>query len=115
MQGPGEKEEVFRKRINKLAREGAEFTRKSKSFPWDVKVTRRSKGTVQSDRWTGEASELSGSKLIAVLPVLGWWNQRKECELLEQPFSLIVTILAPGMDIYTPIQTALQIASEIET
>lgn len=115
MQGPRETEDAFRKRINKLAREGKKLTRKSESFPWNVKVTRRSKGTVQSDRWSGEASELSGSKLIAVMPVLGWWNRRKECELLEQPFSLIVTILAPGMDIYTPIQAALQVASEIAT
>ena len=37
-----------------------------------------------------------------MMPVVGWWTRRKECELLEQPFSLVVTILVPGMDIYTP-------------
>jgi hypothetical protein len=114
MQGPMETERAFRERINKLARGDTAPTRKTKSFPWELGVTRRSKGTVQSDRWMGEASMLAGSKLLAVVPVLGWWNRRAECQTLAQPFSLIISVVAEGMDIYTPIQAAISVPVEVE-
>ena len=63
------------------------------------------KGTVQSDRWTGKASMLAGSKLIAVVPVLGWWERRPEMLTREMPFSLIVSVVGDG--IYTAVQGEL--------
>lgn len=114
MQGPQETEDAFRKRINKLARRGQRRTSKAKSFPWDVGITRRSRGSVQSDRWRGAASWLAGAKLLAVTPALGWWDRRTELRTLAQPFSLIVSVVAVGMDIYTPIETAITLPIEVD-
>lgn len=117
MQGPAETDAAFITRINKLARGGSTKgkKRKTKTFPWDLKVTRRSRGTVQSDRWQGPASYLAGNKLLAVAPVLGWWERRPGLRELTMPFSLIVTVRAAGLDIYNPIRVAVESAIEITT
>ena len=82
---------------------------------WQIGIQRRARGTVQSDYLTVPAALLAGAKLVAVYPVLGWWDDRRETELEEQSFSLIVTITAPGRDVYTPIQIALaaELAAEV--
>ena len=102
MQGPHEREDVFLERINVLRRPiGPDGRRQkpdeSKSFAWDVGIQRRSRGTVQSDRWRGKMSELVGDKLIAVVPVLGWWDQRRPLRHQEMRFSLIVSVFGPGV------------------
>lgn len=115
MQGPQENEDAFRWRINKLVRDGAaKENPKTKSFKWTIGPDRRADGTVQSDRWVGPASYLAGSKLIAIVPVGGWWNQYKKFETKELPFSLIVTVRAEGLDVYTPISTALRPVVSVE-
>ncbi|NOY91361.1 MAG: S8 family peptidase [Deltaproteobacteria bacterium] len=113
MQGPAETEDAFRWRVNKKIREQFKL-KKRKGFPWTIGPKRRQRGTVQSDRWTGKASLLAGSKLFAVMPVIGWWDERKEFQERAQPFSLIVSVVAAGLDVYTPISVALEAsASEI--
>jgi hypothetical protein len=111
MQGPAESEGEFRRRINRLYRAGAESAAtQTKSFQWTIGKLRRSRGTVQSDRWIGSAALLGGSKWLAVYPVLGWWDQRRELQLQSMPFSLIVTVDVPhGTDIYTPIRLAVEV------
>ncbi len=113
MQGPQEDEQTFRYRINKRVRENVAEKLKGKSFKWDVGPERRARGTVQSDRWRGPASYLAGSKLIAVMPALGWWNRYAAFRTKELAFSLIVTVTTPGLDIYTPIELALKPAIEL--
>ena len=61
MQGPNESEVEFRQRINRLARTAGKKATWSGSFPWEVGIERRSRGTVQSDRWRGLASLLEES------------------------------------------------------
>jgi len=110
MQGPNETEAQFMERMNKLRRpklpKGQKY-KPAKGYKWDVGITRRSRGTVQSDRWTGAASVISEPKLIAVVPVLGWWEQRDILRTLSLPFSLIVTLRAKGLPIYAPIKAAV--------
>jgi hypothetical protein len=118
MQGPAETGAAFISRINKLARgerANAGAKKKAKTFDWDLRTTRRSRGTVQSDRWTGPASYLAGPKLLAVVPVLGWWERRPSLRELTMPFSLIVTVRADGLDIYNPIRVAVESEVEIRT
>jgi len=117
MQGPFESEPEFIERINDLHRpKGADGKRLKKqhkdSFDWDVGIQRRSRGTVQSDRWTGKASLLAGSKLVAVVPVLGWWDRRADMKNRIQPFSLIVSVFAD--DIYSEVEAALALPVVIE-
>lgn len=114
MQGPQEPEEAFLKRINALKRptdaDGKRLkVAKTKSFEWDVGIERRSRGTVQSDRWHGKMSALVGDKLIAIVPVLGWWDQRKSLKTQAMTFSLIVSVLGPG------VHAAIKPKVEVET
>lgn len=102
MQGPQESAEAFKQRINALLRPaGPDGKRqkipKTRSYRWEVGIERRSRGTVQSDRWHGKMSALVGDKLIAIFPVLGWWDQRKALRSQEMHFSLVVSVFGPGV------------------
>jgi hypothetical protein len=111
MQGPHESDDEFLQRINVLKRpkgpDGKVLKRPkgpdgkpvkvTKSFDWDIGIQLRSRGTVQSDRWRGKMSSLAGDKLIAIVPVLGWWDQRPTLKTLEMHFSLVVSVFGPGV------------------
>ncbi len=112
MQGPQESEDEFLQRINAKKRpNGSDGKRQKlvakKSFSWDVGIQPRSRGTVQSDRWRGKMSELVGDKLIAVVPVLGWWDQRRTMREQDMRFSLIVSVFGPG--VYASIKPYVEI------
>jgi len=117
MQGPQESEPYFLERINKsdrpLGADGRHLNAGpgTRSFSWDVGVQARGRGTVQSDRWRGPLSNLAGDKLIAVMPVYGWWNQRKALKYLEQRFALVASVSAPG--IYSAIQPLVEASVEV--
>jgi len=102
MQGPQESHDEFLQRINVLKRpkgpdgKPAKVSTK-KSFPWDVGIQLRSRGTVQSDRWRGKMSALVGDKFIAIVPVLGWWDQRRTLKTQDMRFSLTVSVFGPGV------------------
>ncbi len=108
MQGFQESEFQFMERINKLARGKATRESKTKPVSWQLGVRRRSRGTVQPDRWSGPASLLAGRKLIAVYPVLGWWDRRTELKSAEMPFSLIVTVRGPNVELYESVAAELE-------
>lgn len=107
-QGPTETDEEFHGRVNRLARSEDGKAPETKSFDWIIGKNRRGRGTVQSDRWVGPASLLAGSKAIAVYPVLGWWDARKLLEYESMKFSLIVSVVVDGLDIYTPIKNVIE-------
>jgi hypothetical protein len=102
MQGPQESDDEFLQRINVLKRpkgpdgKPVKVTTK-KSFDWDIGIQLRSRGTVQSDRWRGKMSALAGDKLIAIVPVLGWWDQRRNLKTQDMRFSLTVSVFGPGV------------------
>lgn len=119
MQGPQESPDEFYERVNELHRPEDQRgrrkrTSRSRGFDWDIGIQARSRGTVQSDRWRGPFSQLAGNKYVAVLPVLGWWDQRRELKTESMPFSLLVTIRGP--DVYGAIKPLvdLQVAQPIE-
>jgi hypothetical protein len=116
MQGPQESENEFLQRINllkcPLGLDGKRVKGSTKkSFDWDIGIKLRSRGTVQSDRWCGKMSELVGDKLIAIVPVLGWWDQRKSLRTQEMHFSLIVSVFGPG--VYTAIKPKIEAQTAI--
>ncbi len=124
MQGPQESEAEFLQRINVLKwpkdPDGKRMkVATTKSFDWDIGIQTRSRGTVQSDRWRGKMSAIVGNKLIAIVPVLGWWNQRRSLKTQEMPFSLVVSVFGPG--VYQAIKprveaaVAAAIASSLQT
>jgi hypothetical protein len=116
MQGPAETESQFRERINALMREVDDNGKtrrasKTKGFPWDIGPQRRARGTLQSDRWRGRISLLAGDKLIAVYPVLGWWDQNRDLRTESMNFSLVVTVTGPG--VYAAISPRLTVPAGI--
>ena len=115
MQGPQETADEFLQRINVLKRpKRADGKRQrvimTKSFPWDIGVQLRSRGTVQSDRWRGKMSALVGDKLIAIIPVLGWWDHRRQLKEQEMRFSLVVSVFGPG--VYAEIKPRVEVPVE---
>ncbi len=116
MQGPQESQDEFLQRINVLKRPKGSDGRpmkvaSKKPFPWDVGIQWRSRGTVQSDRWRGKMSALVGDKLIAIVPVLGWWDQRKHLKTQEMPFSLVVSVFGPG--VYAAIKPRIEAEAHV--
>jgi Subtilase family len=111
MQGPVESEEEFIRRINLLARDDG-YQRSSSSFPWTIGVQARSRGSVQSDRWVGPATDLAGQKLVAVYPVPGWWDGRTDREDAVVDYSLVVSIDvgSADVDLYSLIQSAISVS-----
>ncbi len=119
MQGPQESPDEFFERVNELHRPEVKKgrrrrTSRSRGFDWSIGILLRSRGTVQSDRWRGPFSQLAGNKYVAVLPVLGWWDQRRELRTESMPFSLLVTIRGP--DVYGAIKPLvdLQVTQPVE-
>jgi len=59
-------------------------------------------------------SALAGDKLepIAVIPMLGWCDQRRRMKTEQLIFSLIVSVLGPS--VYQAIKPSVEAAVEIE-
>jgi len=119
MQGPAESGEEFRARINAELRPKGEakqtYQRTSGFGQWQIGPQRRSRGTIQTDRLSVRASLIAGDKLIAVTPVLGWWDDRSGTREEQMAYSLIATVELPGQNIYPLVAQAVDATVEIET
>ncbi|MBF4573167.1 S8 family peptidase [Herbiconiux sp. VKM Ac-1786] len=114
MQGPNETPEEFAARINALAREEDHVTHTS-SYNWNLGADGRSRSSVQHDWMEGPAESFAGDRLIAVYPVLGWWDRRKGFEQRTVDFSLVASLeIFSDVDIYAPISAALDIDLDVE-
>ncbi|TNC28024.1 S8 family peptidase [Amycolatopsis alkalitolerans] len=115
MQGPTENELQLRRRINKLARSGTSEAGPSSGYTWTIGSQARGRGTLQHDYVELNASELAGDRLLAVFPILGWWEQRESTKNLEIPYAIVVSVdsYSEDIDLYAAIQAS--IATNIET
>lgn len=116
----GEKEEIFRKRINIAAREEDEdFQGNSGAERWKVGKDNRSNGSIHSDYMEMTAAELSECNHIAVYPVIGWWRERKHLGKVENQtrYSLIISLETPAQDVelYTTVRNMIEVPIEIQT
>lgn len=116
----GEREEVFRKRINIAAREEDEdFQGNSGAERWKVGKDNRSNGSIHSDYMEMTAPELSECNLIAVYPVIGWWRERKHLGKVENKarYALIVSLETPVQDVelYTTVKKMIKVPIEVKT
>ena len=118
---PLETEEAFRQRLSRSEWEdpGERPDNAPETRHWAIGDQGRRHGSIHSDAWTGNATELARSSLIGVYPVTGWWRERSHLEKWNRTasYSLIVTIETPGVevDLYTPIVNQAVVAAEIET
>ncbi|GAA1548749.1 S8 family peptidase [Nocardioides humi] len=98
LQGPTETADGFRARINKVVLEQG-VTPGSGSYPWVIPADARSRGTLQHDHATVPASHLAGTRLLAVYPVLGWWEDSREGWDKELPYSAVVSVDLGDVDL----------------
>lgn len=116
----GEREEVFRKRINIAAREEDEdFQGNSGAERWKVGKDNRSNGSIHSDYIEMTAAELSECNHIAVYPVIGWWRERKHLGKVENKtrYALIISLDTPAQDVelYTTVRNMIEVPVEVNT
>ncbi|RPI77810.1 MAG: S8 family peptidase [Desulfobacteraceae bacterium] len=116
--GPGESESEFIRRVNKQARDDEEAPdTEGIGKKWLIGSQNRNVGSIHSDTWQGPAVELSRSNLIAVYPAVGWWRERNHLNRWDRKcrYSLVVSIYAPeqAVDIYTPVAVKVGIVVPI--
>ena len=117
---PTESTQEFMTRLNRERwdeeRGQASVTSSSDTSEWFFGKQTRSKGSLHSDWWEGNAASLADRSQIAIYPVVGWWRERhSEGHTSKRArYSLIVTIETPDIntDIYTPVAT--QVVTPIE-
>jgi hypothetical protein len=108
IQGPTEDADGFRARINRLARDQG-HQRGGGSFDWEIGTTARSRGTLQHDRARVAASQIAGSRLLAVYPVTGWWEDRAATWERKLPYSVIVSVDLGDVDVDLYALTAISL------
>jgi len=117
--GPGESEQDFIRRVNDQARdEGEHPGTEGPSDRWII-GSARNVGSIHSDVWQGRAIDLAASNMIAIHPTVGWWRERHHLNRWNKRcrYSLIVSIHSPreDIDIYTPVIVQIGIPIEIQT
>ncbi|MCL5422003.1 MAG: S8 family peptidase [Nitrospirae bacterium] len=116
--GPGESEDEFVRRVNDQARDDGEHPgTEGPGDRWLIGDA-RNVGSIHSDIWQGQAAELAGSNLIGIYPAVGWWRERRHIGRWNRQtrYALIVSVYTPeqNVDIYTPVATQIRLSIPIE-
>jgi len=117
--GPGESERDFIRRVNEQARDDGEHP--GTEGPGDRWVIgeARNVGSVHSDIWDGRAVDLAGSNMIGIYPAVGWWRERHHLQRWNKKcrYALLISVLLPAIDvdIYTPVAVQMRVPIEIVT
>ncbi|WP_158248051.1 S8 family peptidase [Paracoccus sp. SY] len=106
-------------RVNRLARdEDYEADDFGEDDRFEIGPNNSRRGSLHHDVWRGPASDLLHKGGIGVLPVKGWWGDRKRGErwLRKMPYSLIVSIETVDVEADAQIYQEVEalVASEIQ-
>lgn len=119
MRRPEDSVESFRRRINTRARiDGDRPPTLETEAGWLFGASQQqAAGSLHTDIWTGSAVDLASKGSIAIYPVAGWWKNRRAYDQSELgvEYSLVVSIEAPEVDIYTPVAQQISPAVVVET
>ncbi|MFO1315494.1 MAG: S8 family peptidase [Burkholderiales bacterium] len=117
VKGSTETDTRFRQRINKIEREELDASEQEEmtdpdAARWFFGAQMRSRGSIHSDVWFGNAARLAAKSHIAVFPVGGWWKDWKDAgaDLTPVKYALIVSLEVLDdidVDIYTPIAASI--------
>ncbi|EQA64617.1 S8 family peptidase [Leptospira alexanderi] len=108
---PYEDLKTFRARINKDDQnEDYESSESTEAGNWFYGDAIRTRGSLHHDRWLGTAIDLAERNAIAVVPVGGWWKDRKSEDRgnRDARYSLIVSIHTKNSDIYTEVEQKIK-------
>lgn len=112
--GPGENQQDFIRRINDQARDDGEHPGTAGPDQWLIGDVARNVGSVHSDIWRGRAVDLAASNLVGIYPAVGWWRERHHLGRVNRStrYALMVSIHTPELevDIYTPVINQIRVA-----
>jgi hypothetical protein len=118
--GAYERDDAFRARINGVVRDSTEsddYGGLADEDRWFLNRI-RDRGSIHSDIWHGTGADLAQRDAIAVYPVGGWWKENRGLRRYESGvrYALVVSVRVPetDVDIYTPVETAIQLPIDIE-
>jgi hypothetical protein len=116
--GPGESENEFVRRINEQARDDGEHPGTEGSGERWVIGDARNVGSIHSDIWVGRAANLAACNRIAVYPAVGWWRERHHLNRWSRRcrYALIISVYTPeaSVDIYTPVAVQVGVPAQVE-
>jgi hypothetical protein len=98
LQGPAETEDSFRARVNRLVQDQG-VTPGAGSYRWAIPADTRSRGTLQHDHALVSAASVAGRRLLAVYPVLGWWEDSRLGHEMDLPYSVVVSVDLGEVDV----------------
>ncbi|WP_216211188.1 S8 family peptidase [Amycolatopsis aidingensis] len=79
----------------------------------------RAPGSLHTDIWTGNATDLAQRGALAVFPVTGWWKANKARDRSEDGarYALILSIETPDLDVdvWTPVAQQVNVPVSITT
>ncbi|WP_061270179.1 S8 family peptidase [Leptospira interrogans] len=113
---PYEDLKVFRARINKDDQgEQYESTPSTEAGNWFFGDALRNRGSLHHDRWLGTAADLAERDAIAIIPVGGWWKDRKSEDRGNRNarYSLIISIHTNDSDIYTEVEQKIKTSIKV--
>lgn len=116
---PAEAPDRFLARINQAARDdNYQGTGSPNDNRWFFGSDARARGSVFSDTWSGPAAYLATRSDLAVLPVSGWWKDKK----IDRPvrYALLISIETEqqDVDLWTEVMQTIEaagIAIDLET
>jgi len=119
MRRPEDSVESFRRRVNTRARiDGDRPPALETEAAWLFGASQQqAAGSLHTDIWTGSAVDLASKGSIAIYPVAGWWKNRRAYDQSDQgvDYSLVVSIEAPDVDLWTAVAQQITPAVVIET
>ncbi len=98
LQGPTETADSFRARINRIVLDQG-VAPGSGSYAWEIPAEDRSRGTLQHDYARVPAASIAGARLLAVYPVLGWWEDSREGWSKDLPYSVVASVDLGEVDV----------------
>jgi len=111
--------EEFRARINRVVSDsGVESATTGTRHGWFLGPQLQTRGSIASDTWTGAATDLADSEVLAVFPKVGWWRSltKQRCWNNTANYSLIVSISTPDeeVDLYTLVSNQLEVMTPVQ-
>lgn len=108
----------FRQFVNGRAERDGYTRPEGNNIGWQLGPKLRTRGSLHSDVWTGDAQSLADMNKIAVYPVGGWWKYRtaEDRWTNDVRYSLIVSIEVPDseVDIYSLVENMIETEVEIQ-
>lgn len=108
----------FRARINRVVRDSGVDHVSAAGHGWFLGSQLQTRGSIVSDEWTGSATDLADSEMLAVYPKVGWWRTLVKQKTWDNVanYSLIVSITTPdeNVDLYNLVENQIEVMTPVQ-